>query len=108
MQQYNIDDNNVDMYVFHQANLFILKHLSKKLNIPMEKQAVSIDRFGNTSGESIPLTLVDALGAEESDEPIRLLLCGFGIGLSWGCIYLEMDRSVCLPMIYTNDYYMGG
>jgi 3-oxoacyl-[acyl-carrier-protein] synthase III len=108
MSQYNIDKDDVDMYVFHQANLFILKHLSKKLGIPMEKVAVSIDRYGNTSGESIPLTLVDALANEESKEPIKLLLCGFGVGLSWGGIYLEMDRSVCLPMIYTNDYFTGG
>jgi 3-oxoacyl-[acyl-carrier-protein] synthase-3 len=108
MSQYNIDKDDVDMYVFHQANLFILKHLSKKLGIPMEKVPVSIDRYGNTSGESIPLTLVDALGNEESKEPIKLLLCGFGVGLSWGGIYLEMDRSVCLPMIYTNDYFTGG
>jgi 3-oxoacyl-[acyl-carrier-protein] synthase-3 len=108
MSQYNIDTNDVDMYVFHQANLFILKHLAKKLNIPMEKIAVSIDRYGNTSGESIPLTLVDALGEEDSNETIKLLLCGFGIGLSWGGIYLEIDKSVCLPMIYTNEYYNGG
>jgi len=108
MSQYNIDKDDVDLYVFHQANLFILKHLSKKLGIPMEKVAVSIDRYGNTSGESIPLTLVDALENEQSKEPIKLLLCGFGVGLSWGGIYLEMDRSVCLPMIYTNDYFTGG
>lgn len=108
MAQFDIKVENVDIFGFHQANLFILKHLSKKLEIPMEKIPVSIDRYGNTSGESIPLTLVDALGAEETCEPIRLLLCGFGIGLSWGAIYLEMDKSVCLPMIYTNYYYNGG
>ncbi len=108
MSQYNIDMSGIDMFVFHQANLFILKHLAKKLDLPLEKMPVSIDRFGNTSGESIPLTLVDALGGEESSEPIKLLLCGFGVGLSWGGIYLEMDRSVCVPMIYTNDFYSGG
>lgn len=108
MSQYKIDKGEVDMYVFHQANLYILKHVTKKLGIPMEKVAVSIDRYGNTSGESIPLTLVDALGAEESNKPIKLFLCGFGVGLSWGGIYLEIDKSVCLPMIYTNDYFTGG
>lgn len=107
VSQYNIDMNDIDLYVFHQANRFILEHLAKKLKLPMEKVPLSIDRYGNTSGESIPLTLVDALGAEESSETIKLLLCGFGIGLSWGGIYLEMDKSVCLPMIYTNEYYNG-
>lgn len=108
MSQYNIDKDDVDMYVFHQANLFILKHLAKKLGIPMEKLAISIDRYGNTSGESIPLTLVDALGSKEKNGSIKLLLCGFGVGLSWGGIYLEMNKSVCLPMIYTNEHFTGG
>ncbi len=133
MSKYEIDKQAIDMYVFHQANLFILKHLAKKLDIPMEKVPVSIDRYGNTSGESIPLTLVDALGdkkdrtdkenaenaenaensgtegsEEKNDGIVRLFLCGFGVGLSWGGIYLEMDRNACLPMIYTSDYYKGG
>ncbi|MCX7708785.1 MAG: ketoacyl-ACP synthase III [Clostridia bacterium] len=108
MSHFNIDKNDIDLYVFHQANLFILKHLAKKLNIPMEKLALSIDRYGNTSGESIPLTLVDAFGTEESNGTVKLLLCGFGVGLSWGGVYLEMDKSVCLPMIYTNEYFDGG
>ena len=105
MSEFNIDKNDIDMYVFHQANLFILKHLTKKLGLREERVPVSIDRFGNTSGESIPLTLVDAIGGDETGGTLKLFLCGFGVGLSWGGIYLEMDRSACLPMIYTNDYY---
>lgn len=108
MAQSSIDKDEIDLYVFHQANLFILKHLAKKLGIPMEKLAISIDRYGNTSGESIPLTLVDALGNDESNDTIKVLLCGFGVGLSWGAIYLDIDKSVCLPMIYTNEYFTEG
>lgn len=107
MSEYSIDRNDVDMFVFHQANLFILKNLARKISIPMEKVPVSIDRFGNTSGESIPLTLVDALGSEQSDDTVKLFLCGFGVGLSYGGIYLEMKKSVCLPMIYTNYFFNG-
>ena len=86
----------------------LCKHLAKKMGIPMDKIPVSIDRYGNTSGESIPLTLADALGGEESGGPIKVLMCGFGVGLSWGGIYVEMDKSVCLPIIYTNEYYDEG
>jgi 3-oxoacyl-[acyl-carrier-protein] synthase-3 len=107
MSEYSISKNDVDMYVFHQANLFILKHLTKKLGVPMEKVPISIDRFGNTSGESIPLTLVDALGAEQSDDAVKMLMCGFGVGLSYGGIYLEIKKSACIPMIYTNYYFNG-
>lgn len=82
MAKYSIDKNNVDMYVFHQANLFILKHLAKKLGVPMEKVPVSIDRYGNTSGESIPLTLVDVFGENQSEGTVNLVMCGFGVGLS--------------------------
>lgn len=107
MAQYSIDKNKVDMFVFHQANLFIIKHLATKLGISLGKVPVSIDRYGNTSGESIPLTLVDALGEDTSDDSIKLVMCGFGVGLSYGGIYLEMKKSVCLPMIYTNYYFNG-
>lgn len=107
LSEYSIDRNDVDMFVFHQANLFILKNLARKISVPMEKVPISIERYGNTSGESIPLTLVDALGSEQSDETIKLFLCGFGVGLSYGGIYLEMKKSVCLPMIYTNYYFNG-
>jgi len=106
-EEYGIDRNYIDMFVFHQANLFILKNLARKLKIPMDKVPVSIDRYGNTSGESIPLTLVDVLGNEKSREPVKVFMCGFGVGLSWGGILMDIDRSVCLPMIYTSDYFKG-
>ena len=83
--------NNIDMYVFHQANLFILKHLIK-IKFASEKVPISIDRYGNTSAVN-PSNPGDALG-NENQEPIRLLLCGYGRPVM-GCIYLEMDRSVC-------------
>ncbi len=107
MSEYSIEKNDVDMFVFHQANLYILKHLIKKLGLPSEKVPISIDRYGNTSGESIPLTLVDAIGGDHSDGTVKLLLCGFGVGLSYGGVYLEVNKSVCMPMIYT-DYYFNG
>jgi len=133
--EYGIDKDSIDLFVFHQANLFILKNLARKLDIPFEKVPVSLERYGNTSGESIPLTLVDALAQREEepdgggiprekcvedvtadsikdgrkdDETLKLFLCGFGVGLSWGGVCLEMKRSACLPMIYTSDYFRGG
>ncbi len=107
MSEYSISKDEVDLYVFHQANLYILKHLIKKLGISSEKVPVSIDRYGNTSGESIPLTLVDALGEAQSEDNIKLLMCGFGVGLSYGGVYTEIKKSACLPMIFTNYYYNG-
>ncbi len=76
--------------------------------IPMEKVPITIDRFGNTSVTSIPLTLCDAL-AENSDQAARrVLLAGFGVGLSWGVIALEIHPDCCLPIVYSNDVYTEG
>lgn len=105
MEQYDIAKDDMDLFVFHQANLFILKQLTRKLDIPTEKVPISIDRYGNTSGESIPITLVDALSGKKGEGPVRVFMCGFGVGLSWGGIYTKIDTSNLLPMIYTSDYF---
>lgn len=107
MGTFRISDDDVDMYVLHQANKFIIKRIASKLKLPMEKVPINIDKFGNTSGASIPLTLVDKVNEIDKDN-IRLILCGFGVGLSWGAMYLCIDKSVCLPLIYSNDYFTGG
>lgn len=103
----NISDSDVDLYVLHQANLLMLKHIASKLKIPMSKLPICIDKFGNTSGASIPLTLVDRISNVDKGN-IRLILSGFGVGLSWGTLYLDIDKSACLPIIYTNDYFAEG
>lgn len=73
-------NDKIDYYVLHQSNLFILKHLAKRLNIPLEKMCINIDRYGNTSAVSIPLAM-----ATEIPEG-RLIACGYGAGLSWGTV----------------------
>ena len=96
-----------DALVLHQANLFILRQISKKTKIPMDMIPVSIDRYGNTSGASIPITICDAYGEEESKK-LRLLMCGFGIGLSWGIIDTVIDSNDIYPIQLTEEYYKEG
>lgn len=95
-----------DGFVLHQANRFILSQVAKKAKLPEEKLPVSIDRYGNTSVSSIPLTICDAYAGASGR--LRLLLCGFGIGLSWGTIGIEMDAGAVLPVIESDDYYKEG
>ena len=64
-QNKTIDD--YDSVVLHQANLYILKQIAKKIKCPMDKIPISIDRYGNTSGTSIPLTLCDTHGTPPLD-----------------------------------------
>lgn len=98
--------DDYDTFVMHQANCYILKQIAKRANIPNEKMPVSMDRYGNTSVGSIPLTLCDVYG-EKSGE-INTLMCGFGIGLSWGVITAVIDAAHIYPIIETDEYYEEG
>lgn len=98
-----IDD--YDYCVFHQANLFMLEHLRKKIRLPKEKMPVSMDRFGNTSSASIPLTIADVCQREATGDRIRFITCGFGVGLSWGIADFFMDRKDILPVMETDEYF---
>lgn len=96
-----------DCFVFHQANLYILRQISKKIMIPSEKMLVSMDRFGNTSVTSIPLTLADMFGGKNQGK-IQAFLCGFGVGLSWGVVTTEIEVGDILPVMFSNEYFKEG
>lgn len=107
LNNYLTNDKEYDSVILHQANSFILKQISKKCKLPIEKIPISIDRYGNTSVTSIPLTLCDAYSTK-SEYSIKTLLCGFGVGLSWGIVDVCIDVSDIFPIIKTNDYYKEG
>ncbi len=91
--------SDVDYLVFHQANRLINETLRKMLRLDPEKVPYSIREFGNTSGASLPLTMVASLGDRLQKEPARLLLSAFGVGLSWGSALVDTDRIVIPPLI---------
>ena len=73
-----------DAYLFHQANAFMLKHLIKKMRLPVDRVPLNISRYGNTSSASIPLLMSDDLAERLLSAPARLAMFGFGVGYSWG------------------------
>ena len=74
----------IDHVIFHQANMRILDAVSDELGIRREQLATNLDRVGNTSAASIPLVLDELQEAGRLLRGQRLLLCGFGAGLTWG------------------------
>jgi 3-oxoacyl-[acyl-carrier-protein] synthase III len=84
------DVSSVDYFVFHQANSYINSFLAKKLKLPEDKVPSTIEKFGNTSSVSIPLTIVSELKDRISTEK-KILLCGFGVGLSWGTALINLN-----------------
>jgi 3-oxoacyl-[acyl-carrier-protein] synthase-3 len=94
-------------YIMHQANYYIHKQLSKKLKMPLERMPVCLDRFGNSSAAALPLTLCDRFG-KSNEGNIKTLMCGFGVGLSWGVISATLDTACIYPIIETDDVFTEG
>lgn len=71
---------DIDLFLFHQANLFILKHIGKKMKIPETKIPICLDRYGNTGSSSIVLAACDHLGGKFNDKHITAAMIAFGVG----------------------------
>lgn len=84
LRKAGLQKGDIDLYVFHQANAFMLEHLRKKLEVPAEKFFVSLAESGNTVSSTIPIALADAVQQGVLRPGMRVLLMGFGVGLSWG------------------------
>lgn len=74
----------VDLFVFHQANAFMLEHLRKRLGVPSEKFVVSMQHCGNTVSSTIPIALRMAVQDGRLHPGMKVMLLGFGVGYSWG------------------------
>ena len=80
---------DVDHFVFHQANAYMLKHLRKKIGIPSDKFYVNLLECGNTVSASIPIVLKMALDEERISSGDIVMVVGFGVGYSWAAALLE-------------------
>jgi len=79
----------VDFLIPHQANIRIIEAAAKRLNLPMERVLVNVDRYGNTSTASIPIALEEAVGQNRIKDGDTMLLTGFGAGLTWAVAILK-------------------
>ncbi len=88
--------SDIDLIIFHQANKFMTDYFVKRLKYDANKVPYSIDRFGNTSSASIPLTIITEISKMTRE---KVMLSGFGAGLSWGSALLDLSDSRLLPLI---------
>jgi len=84
----SIDD--IDLFIPHQANERIIEVAAKQLGISMDKVFVNIDRYGNTSAASIPIALTEALEQGRCKEGDKIVLVGFGAGLTWASAVVQL------------------
>lgn len=82
--------DEIDGYVFHQSNQFIMKHLVAKCGLPIERVPIILGEFGNTGGASVPLAVTQAYMGHVDRQSMRLMMLGYGVGLSWGAAVMEL------------------
>jgi len=84
--QLTVDD--IDLFVFHQASALVLDSLARLLRIPPGKVFTNLEQLGNMVSASIPIALHDVLGDHLIKPGSRVLISGFGVGLSWASALL--------------------
>lgn len=90
LEKNNLTKNDVDYYIFHQANAHILRRQREILEIPEEKFYINLEKYGNTVSSTIPIALKDALETGKVKKGQKIMLIGFGVGLSWGATIVEL------------------
>lgn len=102
----SLAEDDIDFYIFHQAQKLMLDSLVSTCDLPPEKVLFSLEEYGNTSGASVPLTVSANAEIMKKKEKVRLLLCGFGVGLSCGITYLEMNTEHIINVEETDEFYV--
>lgn len=86
LEKNNLSSDEIDYYIFHQANMFMLGHLRRKLKIPENKFIIEMENYGNTVSTTIPIVLKNS---NEDFFGKTILLAGFGVGLSWSAAIIK-------------------
>jgi 3-oxoacyl-[acyl-carrier-protein] synthase III len=94
LKQASLAMEDIDLFLFHQANRYMLDYLVRKLAIPQEKTFFYIDEVGNTSGSTMPLVLAEAMRAGKVRAGKKILMIVFGVGLSWGATVMTVPASL--------------
>lgn len=94
-----VDADSIDYFIFHQANKMINETIRKKLLLPIAKVPSTLANFGNTSSATIPLTMTVNLSETLQNGTNKILMSGFGIGLSWGTCVIDIESAIFPSLI---------
>ncbi|MCH1625882.1 beta-ketoacyl-ACP synthase III [Fredinandcohnia quinoae] len=92
IEKAGLQKEDIDFLIPHQANIRIMEASRQRLELPEEKMSKTVNKFGNTSSASIPLSLVDDLEAGRIKDDDIIVMVGFGGGLTWGAIAIKWGR----------------
>ena len=92
LEKNNILVKEVDFFILHQANRFLIESIRKFANIGKDKFIIDMENYGNTVSSSIPIALKNTL--LEHNNPRNIILCGFGVGLSWSSVLISLNNKL--------------
>lgn len=104
-EHYDISEDSIDYYILHQAQKLILDGIARECNIAAEKVLTSYEEYGNTSTATLPFTICNNVEQIQKKERVKLYLCGFGVGLAWSSVVVELDTDGILPIEITDYCY---
>jgi 3-oxoacyl-[acyl-carrier-protein] synthase-3 len=91
-----VTSEQIDYFIFHQSNRFIMRHVAKKIGLPDEKIPQTIAEFGSAGGPSVPLTITRGDLERPLDRDLKLLILGYGVGLSWASALVTLPSAASL------------
>ncbi|WP_414440213.1 3-oxoacyl-ACP synthase III family protein [Burkholderia sp. 22PA0106] len=92
------DFEDIDLFALHQPNRFILDYIRNRLGVAPERLPVDVDGIGNTNSTSIPL-LLSRRHEERGEARRRVVMCGFGVGLAWGALLVDLSQTRVLAPV---------
>ena len=99
----SISEEDVDYFIFHQSNQYIMKHVMGKLKLPAPKVPIVLKEFGNTGGPSVPLAVTCGGLNRPGGRPIVMMLLGYGVGLSWASALVELEPGALLDHVELSN-----
>jgi len=95
-----IDKEEIDYYLFHQPNKFMLNKLADKIGISRHKMPANIvENFGNASGATIPINIAFNISEKIKEKTLKVCLSGFGVGLTWGAVIMNINKNTYINTI---------
>jgi 3-oxoacyl-[acyl-carrier-protein] synthase III len=95
----NLAVSDIDWFLFHQSNRFIMKHLAKKCALPEERVPFVLERFGNCGGPSVAVALTQSV-PQTGRKDCRVMMVGYGVGLSWGAAVVDIAADI--PLLHAD------
>jgi 3-oxoacyl-[acyl-carrier-protein] synthase-3 len=89
LTSHGLKASDLDLLILHQSNLRMIESIMKSLELSMDRTVTTLETYGNTAAASIPITLQRARELGRLEPGMRVVLCGFGGGLSWGAALLD-------------------